>query len=1407
MKRTLKSLSIATILLSFAASCQQELEPQAPEQLTHTVTFVAGEPETKTVASIDGTVVKYSWTEDDALNDRFRVFENANEASLVVPDLKDNLMYITATFDGEVSVGAEYKAFFNAQVKAVQESSENLYDQDCDVLVAKPTAGDIDYEGIVFSFKREVAFGKMTLKGLNNGKYVSKVVLEATDGKILAAEYDIENNQFLSTGSSSIELNARVEIAQDQTASLFFVTVPVEDAKLKISVETVDESGETAAIYSKTFTKPISFTRGDIKGFGVSGMEKYVDPHKDDEGWFRVEDVRALAAGDVIRLGRPEHNVVAGQISSDNKYFTKLDSQYSEDGNELVRIGGETIDLTLGGTTDAWTLANNESIFCCVDGDIKKDQENPKPWKISIAAETFVASISNGSYTIKYNPSSPRFKTYNSGQQNIYIYKKYGNPADKGLLAENDVCWKIDETTVTSVEVILNAKDNVFPVVSTTSAGARTFSSSATDVATVDPEGIITLLSSGSTTIKVEIAETEEMKAGSAEYTLNVMPAIAGFTDVLTREWTGIINGAAYSDWSGKIGSFSGNTYSGNSAGGNNSIQLRTKYSKEGIVVTSINSKNYIARKVEVKWNSETASERTLDIYGKNEAYSSAEDLYSENKKGTLLGSIKYGTGISTSLNIVDGSYKYLGIRSNDGALYLDNIQITWEEPKPSREALAFYIGESAVTEALNAVVGDEFTAPVLKDANGVVDGATYSSNNTDVAEVESSTGVVTLKKKGEVTITATVPADETYSESKVSYTINVANRLSSISLDENSAQPLSFFKGDEFDFTGIIVNVSYNDGTAKVLTSEDLTIGNFSGFDSSSEAESQTITVSYTEDGNTRTCQYAIAVKEAHNIIVPGTDAKGNSVTVDGGASKAAARETVTLLISPATGYYVTSVKVNGGEELKGNIVDGKLEITMPASDITVTAEFSNLYTVTFEPNPADGSVSVNGDSTGSVQVAAGETVALLGVPSDDGLMFRSWTVTPAVTFTSGSAYSALASFTMPAENVAVAGEFTVKSNSYVRIKSLQDITPGTYIIINGGYYLPSSTTSSSPSAKSAPQVVDDEILPSLVADEMKWYLTSTGTSNQFYVKNADGNFLYETDSNTGLRVGSTNDKWIFAVNSTDYFSMKGVNNSRYCAKYDTGLDWRSYTSATHTNYANGGKLALYRLQGSESGSGTTKLSSPAKLSCTTQTENSLTFTWDPVANASGYQVSLDGGVSYETTQTSTEYTWTGLSAGTTKTLYVKAIGDGSSFTDSDAVSATGTTTSASSGSSEKEYTLTITKDSFNTTSYAANNNDKTTKAVASDGTNMDVTWYSNAIMQQSQTMQWQSGKGYIYNKTDLGDILSVTVNSTAGSFTTYYGTSQNPTSGTTVGNGFFTVKVGSSTGKTSSVVIKFKK
>ena len=140
-------------------------------------------------------------------------------------------------------------------------------------------------------------------------------------------------------------------------------------------------------------------------------------------------------------------------------------------------------------------------------------------------------------------------------------------------------------------------------------------------------------------------------------------------TDKLTRATTGS-TGTSYKTWSGKTLT-SDAVYAGQSAGSNTSIQLRSKDSNSGIITTASGGK---VTKVTVEWNINTTSGRTLNVYGKNTAYSAATDLYGDNA-GTLLGTIVCGT--STELTVT-GDYAYVGLRSDDGAMYLTSVSVTW---------------------------------------------------------------------------------------------------------------------------------------------------------------------------------------------------------------------------------------------------------------------------------------------------------------------------------------------------------------------------------------------------------------------------------------------------------------------------------------------------------------------------------------------------------------------------------------------------------------------------------------------------------------------------------------------------------------------------------------------------------
>ena len=92
--------------------------------------------------------------------------------------------------------------------------------------------------------------------------------------------------------------------------------------------------------------------------------------------------------------------------------------------------------------------------------------------------------------------------------------------------------------------------------------------------------------------------------------------------------------------------------------------------------------------------------------------------------------------------------------------------------------------------------------------------------------------------------------------------------------------------------------------------------------------------------------------------------------------------------------------------------------------SDVVTKTFVSGLYDVTFNPTPEHGTVTVNEDATGTVKVVKGSEVTIVAKPATN-YHFVSWTITPEVTFISGSATDATATFTMPESAVVISATF----------------------------------------------------------------------------------------------------------------------------------------------------------------------------------------------------------------------------------------------------------------------------------------------------------------------------------------------------------------------------------------------
>ena len=281
-------LAIVATLSSFI-SCQKEIEtPKDDITSSHTVSFVANAPRTKTNATVDGNKVNYSWTKGD--EDKFKVYEivdgQPTQASMVMATLKDGLMEISATFGGEKISGASYQAVFNTEVKTIQTNNDETgYDQDSDVLVSEVVSDPNNNfnNGIALKFKRLVAVNKATLKNLEKGAYVAHTIIETTDGKDLAGKYSNITDSF-GYCESKISVETLHGITGG-TAPVNFITLPVADTKLKVTAVTIDDNEKFVAAYEKTFSKGISLTQGNLTSFGVLMREKTgetIDLSKDE---------------------------------------------------------------------------------------------------------------------------------------------------------------------------------------------------------------------------------------------------------------------------------------------------------------------------------------------------------------------------------------------------------------------------------------------------------------------------------------------------------------------------------------------------------------------------------------------------------------------------------------------------------------------------------------------------------------------------------------------------------------------------------------------------------------------------------------------------------------------------------------------------------------------------------------------------------------------------------------------------------------------------------------------------------------------------------------------------------------------------------------------------------------------
>lgn len=255
----------------------------------------------------------------------------------------------------------------------------------------------------------------------------------------------------------------------------------------------------------------------------------------------------------------------------------------------------------------------------------------------------------------------------------------------------------------------------------------------------------------GSVTVTATLAESDKYTGATATCTVNIVdPNQQVYSDVITAEDLAA-TATQYKDFSG-VTKTSGAVYAGNSAKTQNgSIQLR---SKENAGIVSTTSGGRITQIV-VTWDSSTPSGRQLDIYGSDEPYTSTADLYDYKKP---IASAIYEDESTTSTLTIEGNYPYVGIRSNDGALYIKDITFVWEKvSEPTTGSFSITDAGFATYYTDKAfVMPENVQGGIVTKANKETNQLTISYNYQPGTVVPAKTPIVLKGEKGDYTVNYT---------------------------------------------------------------------------------------------------------------------------------------------------------------------------------------------------------------------------------------------------------------------------------------------------------------------------------------------------------------------------------------------------------------------------------------------------------------------------------------------------------------------------------------------------------------------------------------------------------------------------------------------------------------------------
>lgn len=350
---------------------------------------------------------------------------------------------------------------WQVDVPTLQIAGPNSCDPAAQILVGASDTKESAAETFNMTFKHAVAYGKMTLTNLNlNGATINSVAIESE--KNIAGRFYINNKTAAYTDNSP---SPAITVKTSSAENIWFALAPVDvsNTVLKIVVNT-DKGTLTKSVTMPANRKfeigKISTFKVDMTGVELVSSVKYT----------LLTNIADLKVGDqVIIAAAKAEKAISSTQNGNNRAFaaiTKNDDNTLSDPAKTVEIFVVENGVTAG--TYAFNAQKHVGYIYAASSSknylrTQTNKDANASWNVTVTnagIATIKATGSNTKNLLRFNSSSSLFSCYDSGQEDVVIYRLAGEEQEPDttpqiIPAQTTITIEANVTSAT-VEFTLN---------------------------------------------------------------------------------------------------------------------------------------------------------------------------------------------------------------------------------------------------------------------------------------------------------------------------------------------------------------------------------------------------------------------------------------------------------------------------------------------------------------------------------------------------------------------------------------------------------------------------------------------------------------------------------------------------------------------------------------------------------------------------------------------------------------------------------------------------------------------------------------------------------------------------------------------------------------------------------------